>query len=258
MVRSFFLLALAAAASGQQTSSLPSFEVVSIKPSTPQSGARSRGISTFPGGRVRASMCPLYYLITEAFHIQKSQLVGGPRWIQEEEFDMDAVPPANSNASKSMPKISKLPPNDEQRLMMQSMLADRFHLRYHREMRETSVYLLVRTGKELKLTAAANPDEFPWVGSVGGGAITRDGLRATNATMALMAERLTDRLDRMVIDKTGLEGAYDFRYEYRADDKPDLITAILASVQGLGLKLEPSKAPVETIVIDSVERPAGN
>jgi uncharacterized protein (TIGR03435 family) len=257
-MRTLAFAALAIAALAQDASG-PTFEVVSVKPSAGDPGRLGRGIFTFPGGRIRANQCPLYYLITQAFEIQSFQIVGGPRWIHEDRFDIDAKPPAGSNASRSNPRNPNLPPNPEQRLMLQALLADRFHLRYHRETREGPVYLLVRTGKPLNLQPAKDPNQYPWVGGVAGGAITGDGLAATNATMALVATRLSGALERPVIDRTGLTGAFDFKAEYRTGDpNPDLISSLLASVQPLGLKLAAAKGPVETLVIDSAEKPQAN
>ncbi|MDR3701359.1 MAG: TIGR03435 family protein [Candidatus Sulfopaludibacter sp.] len=256
-MRSLVFLTLAIAAARAQSG--PAFEVVSVKPSAMQDGNTGMGLATYPGGRIRANMCKLDYLITEAFDIQFFQVAGGPRWIHEDRFDIDAKPPANSAASKANPRSFKLPPNPEQRLMLQALLADRFQLRSHRETREGPVYLLTRTNKELKLQPTQDSDEYPWVGSVAGAAIARDGLRATNATMALLTARLSSYLERPVFDRTGLPGAFDFRYEFSSDDPAtDVISVIMASLQGLGLKLEAGKGPVETLVIDRVAHPAAN
>ncbi len=237
----------------------PAFEVLSVKPSAMQNGNTGIGLFTYPGGRLRANVCKLDYLITEAFGVQLFQLAGGPRWIHEDRFDIDAKPPANSPASKANPRNFKLPPNPEQRLMLQTLLTDRFQLRSHRETREGPVYLLSRTNKKLLLQPTQDPNEYPWVGSVAGAAIARDGLKATNATMALLTARLSSYLERPVIDQTGLQGAFDFQYEFRSDDPAtDVVTVIMASLQGLGLKLEAGKGPVETLVIDGVARPAAN
>lgn len=258
-MRALTLAALAIAAALAQDASRPTFEVASVKPSAGDPGRLGRGIFTFPGGRIRANQCPLYYLVTQAFDIQSFQIAGGPRWIYEDRFDIDAEPPANSPSSKSNPRNPNLPPNPEQRLMLQALLADRFHLHSHRETKEGPVYLLVRTGKPLNLQPAKDPDKYPWVGGIGGGAILGDGLAATNATMALVTTRLSAALERPVIDRTGLAGAFDFKVEYRTDDpNPDVISSLLASVQELGLKLEAAKGPVETLVIDSVEKPRAN
>ncbi len=77
--------------------------------------------------------------------------------------------------------------------------------------------------------------------------------------MALLAERLSSYLERPVIDGTGLQGSFEFKFALpKEDPAPDLISTIFSSVQGLGLKLEAGKGPVETLVIESVERPKGN
>ncbi len=256
-MRSLVLLAFALAMARAQSG--PAFEVVSVKPSAMQNNNTGIGLFTYPGGRIRANICGLDYLISEAFGMQLFQLAGGPRWIHEDRFDIDAKPPANSPSSKANPNSPKLPPNAEQRLMLQALLADRFQLRSHRETREGPVYLLTRTNKELKLQPTQDPAAYPWVGSVAGAAIARDGLKATNATMALLTARLSSYLERPVIDRTGLQGAFDFEYRFSSNDpSTDVVTVIMASLQGLGLKLAAGKGPVETLVIDRVARPAAN
>jgi len=244
---------------GQPLDSAPTFEVVSIKPATTTAPGLGIGLFTFPGGRVRASYCPLDYLMEQAFDIQPFQISGGPRWIHDERFDLEGKPPASSPSSKSNPSNIKLPPNAEQRQMLQAALVDRFQLQFHWETNESQVYLLVKNGKELNLQAAKNKDDYPWIGSVAGGGLSGDGIAGINATMALLAERLSPRLDRPVIDRTGIEGAFDFKFRYPGDEPhPDLVSSILTSVQGLGLKLEAGRGPVKTLVIDRVERPSAN
>lgn len=237
-----------------------SFEVASVKPSGDGNGPMGVGLFTFPGGRISASMVPLDYLIQEAFDIQGFQVSGGPNWIHEERFDVDAKPPAASASSRSNPRSPKLPPNDEQRKMLQALLAERFRLRFHRETKEGPVYHLIRTNKELKLAPAKDRDAYPWVGSPAGGAISGDGIAGTNATMALLAARLSRQVVRRpVIDQTGLDGVFDFERKYEADGAGvDVLSSVVTSLGALGLKLEAGKGPIETIVIESVERPTGN
>jgi uncharacterized protein (TIGR03435 family) len=222
-------------------------------------GRLGRGFFTFPGGRVVANMCKLDYLIQLAFDIQPFQIFGGPRWIHEERFDIEAKPPASSESSKANPGNPKLPPNPEQRRMLQTLLVDRFRLQYHRETREGPVYLLVRTSKPPNMEAAKDKSAYPWVGSVAGGAISQDGIRGINAPMQLLAARLSQYLGRPVLDQTGLTGSFDFKYEHPTDGAaPDPISSVIISVQGLGLKLEPGKGPVELLTIDHIEKPAPN
>jgi uncharacterized protein (TIGR03435 family) len=132
-------------------------------------------------------------------------------------------------------------------------------LKYAIESKEGPVYFLAKTNREWKLSEAKDKNEYPWAGSVAGGAISGDGLRGTNITMTQLAERLSPYMGRPVIDQTGLTGAYDFKFEYHGDETTnDLISTILTSVQALGLKLETGKGPVKTLMIQSVEKPAAD
>ena len=258
-MRSTFLFALAAVALAQSPQTLPRFDVASVKPSGQGPHPLGRGLYVYAGGRIVASMCSLDYLVQQAFELQPFQ-ISGPRWIGEEYYDIEAKPPADSKAAQYNPRIFKLPPVPEQRLMLRALLIDRFHLVFHTEKKEGSVYLLVKTNKELKLKPAKDREDYPWVGNAAGkGAIYGDGIAGINATMALLAERITPYLGRPVIDRTGIEGAFDFKSAYPiGEDKPDIILSLLTSLQGLGLKLEASRTPVDTLVIDRVERPTAN
>jgi len=232
----------------------PAFEIVSIKPA--QGGAV--GLFTYPGGRIIANSLTLEMLMEEAFDVQEFQLSGGPGWMRTDRYQIEAKPPASSalvNAKASPPDR----PNDEQRQMLQALLADRFQLRIHREAKDGSVYLLVKSGKSLKLQPPKNTDESPWAGGLGGGNISGDGLAGKNISMAQFAKRLTRFMGRSVIDRTGLEGSFDFLYDQVSDEPhPDVSAWIVTSVQALGLRLEASRGPVETIVIDHAERPSPN
>jgi uncharacterized protein (TIGR03435 family) len=229
------------------------FEVASVKPRSP--GGRSvNTLFTYPGGRITCEGCWLQYLIAEAFDVRPFQISGGPGWVNEDRFDLEARPPADSRSSHANPRNPKLPMNEEQRQMLQALLVDRFQLKYHREEREGTVYFLTKTNRRLKLEAAKDKDAYPWAGVAQGG-----GFAGTNITMPQLAVRLSRFLERPVIDRTRLDGPYDFEYVYTADDgNRDLTTSILMSMQELGLKMESGKGPVRTIVIDRAKKPAAN
>jgi uncharacterized protein (TIGR03435 family) len=143
--------------------------------------------------------------------------------------------------------------------MLQSLLAERFQVKYHRETREGPVYLLVRSNKALKLVDSKDKSAYPWAGGLGGGGILRDGLAGRNESMEDLAKRLSPYLQRPVLDRTSLTGSFDFKVEYSSDDsRPDVISMILTTVQELGLKLEGSKGPIEGIVIEHAEKPSAN
>ena len=227
-----------------------------MKPSTTR---EMGGVYTYPGGRVAFRGCTLQYLIEQAFNFQAFQVSGGPAWMQDERYDIDAKPPASSKSSKSIPPYPKAPPNEEQRQMLQSVLVERFQLRYHRETREGPVYLLVKGNKALKLVDSKDKNAYPWAGGIRGGMIVGDGLAGINESMEDLAKRLSRYLGGPVLDRTGLSGSFDFRSEYSSDDElPDVITMILASVRDIGLKLEASKGPVDGIVIEHAEKPSAN
>lgn len=85
------------------------------------------------------------------------------------------------------------------------------------------------------------------------------GIAGENCSMPILAKRLSRYVVRVVLDRTGIEGSFDFRFDYAAgDEKPDVNSTIFTSLQGLGLKLESARGEFETIVITSVERPSEN
>ncbi|MGO8737113.1 MAG: TIGR03435 family protein [Terriglobia bacterium] len=237
---------------------LPSFEVASVKPSEMRHGG-AIGVFTWPGGRVTAGLFPPKYLLMVAFDVEDCQVVGAPSWTNEERYDIIAIPPASSPASKLNPSNPKLPPNAEQRQMLQKLLMDRFQLKYHRESKPGPIYVLVKGNRDLKLHDAKDKDAYPWAGGLPGGAFNGAGMAGMNITMPQLAARLSEPLKRPVVDQTSLNGSYDFKYEYATDDPaPDVVSCIFASVQGIGLKLKSANGPVEIIVIDHVERPSEN
>ena len=237
-----------------QTAPPPVFEVASIKPA----GAGAIGLFTYPGGRIVANSLTLEMLIEEAFDIRPFQLTGGPGWIRNDRYTVEARPPASSELTSAKPSQPDSP-NDEQRGMLRTLLADRFQLKVHRETKEGPVYLLVKGSKDTKLQEAKDKDARPWAGGLGGGRISGDGLAGVNISMGGLAAHLSEYMGHPVLDQTGLNGSFDFKYDQASDDPhPDVAAWIITSLQALGLKLEASKGTVETIVIDHAERPSEN
>ncbi len=243
---------LAAASFAQ---SLPSFEVATVKPTDPK--GRIIGFFTYPGGRIRAAHWSVFALIIDAFEIKPFQIAGGPRWITDEGFDIEAKPPASSESSKASPSSPDAPPNEEQRRMLQSLLADRFQLRFHWETKEGTVYLLQRGKGELKLREPKDPNAYHWAGGNRPGTFTGDGLAGINISMSELADRLSVWLGSPVQDRTGLNGSYDFKYACPPEEcSPDRNFELTDSLRALGLRLEASRGPISTLVIDHVERPS--
>lgn len=235
---------------------LPKFEVASIRPN-PHGGIA--GIRTYPGGRIRCQFCMLEWLVMFAFDLKAYQILGGPDWIHREGYSIDAEPPASSESSKLNPPSPNSPLSEEQRLMLQALLIDRFGLRYHFETREGHVYWLVRTSKQLKLTKAKDPTKPPYMNvKVYHNGVDNGEMVGSNASMALMAQRLSDILESTVEDKTGVEGSFDFDLPAPEAANADLTNATLEGLETLGLRLKSVKGKVHVLVVEDATRPSNN
>jgi uncharacterized protein (TIGR03435 family) len=235
------------------------FEVASLKPSTTNNPGG--GIRPAPGGqRYVANNCPIKLMIQVAYRIKAEQIVGGPGWLDTDRFDLDAKAEKQSNA-------------DELHVMLMNLLADRMQLKFHREQKEMPMYALTvdKAGQKMAPHEAANAGE-PWI-DVAQPKPFHLVLTATSVPLDYVAFRLSQLLDRPVVDLTNLKGGYDFKMEYTRDlppgfpeggkingEDPDLSgpTIFVALKQQLGLDLKAQKGPVDVIAIDHVEKPTGN
>jgi uncharacterized protein (TIGR03435 family) len=245
------------------------FEVASVKPHVfarnefafgTASGERPIRIS---GTRVTVQGL-LGNLVLTAYQLRPFQLSGLPEWRDEtgrnQVFDIEAKAPGD-----------RAPGVDEVRQMLQTLLAERFQLKFHRETQEMPAYVLVLGANPAKLKPSA-PDTENRVAST-----NRFRTRYTNVSISELVLRLGPQFDRPLFDKTGLQGGFDFALEYMpaipgsvnlppeeaaefaklypADEAPPLPVALQ---QQLGLKVAPSKERVEILVIDHVQRPSAN
>jgi uncharacterized protein (TIGR03435 family) len=204
-------------------------------------------------------------MIAAAWDLNPRAISGGPSWIDTEIWEIIAKTPGDQR-----------PVWDEQMVMLRKLLADRFHLTFHREKKQFNIYDLTvsKEGPKLKATEAP-PDEAPNMTSTvfpaTSGGIDHIALPAHNITIAQFAGLLGRAiLDRPVVDNTGLTGRYDFELQWSPDenqfggnlppgppDKP-LPGLFLALRQTLGLNLEATRGAVDAIMIDHVEHPTDN
>lgn len=265
-----------------------SFDVVSIKQNTSGRGAginvsAGDGTQPFNGSLFTATDVPVSALISFSYklNIVQSRTIGPqlPRWANEERFDIQAHVPTGTT-------------KDQVRLMTQSLLADRFHLKAHVESRKTSVYALEliragNTGPKLQLHSAEPPcpdasapasgtQSIPAglpticgavIAGVMSGVVTYAG---RDVSMRMIAENLpmtpNNGLDRPVVDKTGLVGAFDFVLKYAPQpsdganpQSADFQDAFLEALKDqLGLKLKPATALLDALVIDHIDQPSPN
>jgi bla regulator protein BlaR1 len=243
----------------------PSFEVASVKPGDP--GSRRFGIGS-RGTQFQVTNAPLKMMIGFAYDIQNHQILGGPKWIISDRFNIEARPGPGAPMATGPEGLRA------QRLMLQSLLEERFKLRLHREIRIEQVYELVVAKGGPRLTPSAGPGADGREGIFGRGF---GGLTATNRPIESLAGLLSQRLGRSVIDKTGLSGKYDFELSFMPEVSPgdlelfgppppeaippadaNLPSIFTALPDQIGLKLESARGPVEVVVIDSAEKPDAN
>jgi uncharacterized protein (TIGR03435 family) len=190
-------------------------------------------------------------------------LKGEPDWVDTDPYDFQAkVAPQDVPAWQKMDTSSK-------RLMVRAALAEALNLRMHTEIQSRPVYNLVVAKGGPKLTES-KPDPNATPGAPPNGDVHWIGIDEaayTGTTMAGLASGLTARLDRNVIDKTGLAGYYDFHlkplpfahYDPKTSDVESTdFAAIIDGVKNLGLSLEPAKADTSVLVIDHIDRPTEN
>jgi uncharacterized protein (TIGR03435 family) len=229
-----------------QTAPALAFEVASVKPSQAAPGSGS-GI-TSEEGRISGRNVTLKRCIRGAYGLPEAQIFGGPKWVDDDRYDIDAKAAGPAGDRELM-------------AMLQALLAERFKLVFHRETRALSGYALV-VGKN-GLTAKHSA---PGAGSRTNA--SRGKIDASGCSMAQLAMKLSEALHVPVADLTVLGGEFDFKLEWTPDDlqaKP-LVPAQLAPgpsifaalPEQLGLKLEPRKVPAEVLVIDRAEKASEN
>jgi uncharacterized protein (TIGR03435 family) len=269
------LLNVSSSRAQPQDSPKPSFDVASVKPSNMHTGMQAMQ----GDGRLSLDGVTAKYLISNAYGLQDFQLSGGPAWIAKDIFSIDAkaADPAT--------------PGSQINLMLQSLLEERFKLKFHREQREMPTYSLVIARDGHKLKAAALESGSVSMGSTIDGnnrkiiRIEANGKTITKApsymhnitgynSMQGLAKILARIVSRPVTDKTGLAGRYEVFLEWGLEAGQE--GALAASASGdpagesaglsiftaiqeqLGLKLEPDKGLVEFFIIESIEKPSEN
>ena len=213
---------------------------------------------TYPGGRLVCKGCDLHFLVAQAFDVRYFQVSGGPSWRDDQRFDIDAKPPSTAASSHLMPDDPRVPPSEEQRQMLRSLLIERFRLKYHRESGEAAIYLLKRGDSALHLRSPKNPQAFPFL-AIYPKKTTGDSIAGVNESMVDLAKALCSYFDRLVIDRTGISGSFDFSCLNRSEDpQQDPQTLLPICLREIGLKLEAGKGPTEKIVIEAAGQPIPN
>jgi len=252
--------------SAQSQPAAPGFEVASIK----------RNISSEPGGFIRveegvrfnATGVPLSFIIRQAYGVLETQVANQPDWLTSERYDIRGKAP---DGVEVFPNMAPL---------LRSLLQDRFGFQAHTEQRDLTTYDLVMARSDGRLGPKISRADFdcgaratatpPKAGPSGDPVCTitfgPGRILVRGFSIGRFAGGLVGQVQRMVVDKTGLTGAWNFELLYTPDqpvrlngaivppnpDAPSLFTAVQ---EQLGLKLESSRGPVDVLVIDRVNRP---
>jgi uncharacterized protein (TIGR03435 family) len=245
------------------------FDVASVRKNT--SGGTGGQFQIFPGGQFRAANATVRQLVQAAydFTYERFQIVGGPSWIDEERYDVQAAPVAQSR--------DRIATQQEIAVRVQALLAERFKLVLRREMREMQRYdLRLARSSVLRVnsgTCAARGPEPKAADDVRpycalSSLPNSDGLEhlvGTGVRISALARRLQQMVEAIVVDQTDLMAAYDFTLDFvrprNFAERPDAIDGVsifTALQEQMGLRLVPQRGPVEVMVIVNAERPTEN
>jgi uncharacterized protein (TIGR03435 family) len=223
------------------------FAAASIRPSAGDVKFEHDGKTEISPGNVRMRDVTVATCIKWAYGVQDSQ-ISGPEWLQSQHFDIVA-------------KADEPVAEDQLKLMMRTLLAERFSLAFHRQSKEMRAYAMTvaKSGAKLRESAETKPfRENSAVGTV-----------ARGMTMKEFGDFIAGPLQTPVVDMTGLNGRYDFKLDFTAYlpgaetamkvDYDNSTGIIISALKGeLGLDMESRKQAVEVLVIDHVEKPSGN
>jgi uncharacterized protein (TIGR03435 family) len=219
-----------------------SFDVASVKPSVRTAGKDYNNQITIGTAGFSGKNVTLKRLIGEAYGLQAPQVFGGPKWLDENEYDIEAK--AGGPATR-----------EQLRAMLQPLLADRFHLKVHRETKEMRVWELVvdKGGPKIHTATDAKPGLMHFHGELQQLA----GLISVQLSILPVDDPTRPGVASgppvPVLDKTGLAGTYDVNIEVKA--QADMFAMWQHILQDqLGLKLEARRPQVEGVVVDSAER----
>jgi uncharacterized protein (TIGR03435 family) len=267
---------LAELQAGDAADKIPAFEVFSVKPN--RSGSGSFRVN-LPDDGYSATNIPLKLLVASAYGIKQEQISGAPSWVESARYDIQA-----KVAGSDVTELRRLSMGGRES-MLQPVLTDRFKLKVHRGQQVLRVYELVIAKKGPKLKEATPGDTYA-NGIKGPDGLSRAGmmwmipgqLTGQAIPVSNLARLLSRQLNCTIVDKTGLTGKYDIKLQWNREESlgamfagpiggnqeaapptdasgPSIFTALQ---EQLGLRLQSTKGPVETLVIDHIERPSEN
>src|SRR5260370_15101781 len=220
------------------TAQVSTFEVASVKPVIPPAGPHVVSLNV-NHGRLNIESADLRQIVGLAYAIQRVRVLGGPSWADSDQFDIVA--------KAESPDATR----DEVRSMLQTLLAERFHMVVHRETKQLPAFTLVLGKGGSKLKQASPDSKSGMTESPGPNGEQR--MVFVSTPVRVLVNLLANALGSPVVDQTGLNGLYDFTLEW-----PDAGSSLFASVEQMGLKLEAEEEPVDVRVEDRADHPSAN
>jgi uncharacterized protein (TIGR03435 family) len=286
------LFGATAATSGLRATSIQSplqFEVASVKVN--RSASAKVDIPRQLGDRFTATNVTLRQLIQHAYQLQEFLIVGGPSWMPTDRFDI--VAKAEGDGSRESGQVDTAGAPSREQLMLRALLAERFSLRVHTDTKELPIYALVAAqrdgtpGPQLRQSAQACESrdvdsrmqnrQAPSIAEPPrcGMRILPGTIQSGGVLLAQLATGLSPLVGRVVRDRTGLAGYFEFTLRWTPDQIPqgydrkaaaiglppietDGASIFTALREQLGLRLDSEKGPVEILVVDRAERPVEN
>ena len=249
--------------SAASTGPLPDWDVALVKPHP----AEDRNMSwQMTDDGLSLVNLPLQQMLCSAWDLKPYQIEGLTGWEKSGRFDLTAKVSGDTVAAYK--KLNTA----QRRQMLQNLLTERFQLKTHLDTRTSAVYNLVVDKSGPKFTpnplptppseeeAKAHPEKY----NTGANMTMGPGMfEGTAVSVRALASQLANAVSKPVIDATGLTGSYDIKLHFRPEDAPADTTSdapsVFAAVQEqLGLKLVPSKGPVQILVIDAAQKPEAN
>ena len=255
----FVVVASSLLFAASQRHEVNAFDVAAVRRNL--SGSTNSGARQMPGGRFVVTNQTLRELVWTAYDVPPNRIIGGPGWMDEERYDIEAKAP--DDASSNAPIEA----------MLQSLLRERFALRVRQESREYPVFFLIRLRKdrlgprlrvstECATSTVSSRSNESNTRATCGIRMAPGRLLGGGMTIASLADGLAGATGRSVFDRTELSGKFDVDLEWRSltalDDANERVSIFTAVQEQLGLKLESGRANLPVIVIDGVERPTEN
>jgi uncharacterized protein (TIGR03435 family) len=233
----------------QSTSSQPGttvlrFDVVSIGENK-GGPAAGEGRMSLRGGFLQVNNLLLKSLITSAYGVHEGLIFGLPRWAEDARYDIRA------KVTDADPTVLITMSREQRRALMSAMLKDRFKLEVHPVTKELPVFDLIVTKAGPRFSESTREPHVE---------VHKLEMTGTGVPILALSSFLEELVGRSVVDKTGLKGAYDFHLQWDPDlsgaDSDSFPSIFTALQEQLGLKLQPSKGPVKTLLVDHIERPS--